>query len=135
MRVSLDAGAFKPERAHPTDAGMDIRSPIDITVKAHGSAVIPTGVHVEVRNAAGMLMPKSGLNMKHDILSFGIVDEGYSGEVVVKLYNLGDTDYEVHRGDKVTQMLIAEVRYECVEVVDRVDSGERGVNGFGSTGK
>lgn len=135
MRVSLDAGAYKPKRAHPTDAGMDIRSPIDITVKARGSAIIPTGVHVEVRNAAGLILPKSGLNIKNDILSFGVVDEGYDGQVVVKLYNLGDSDYEVHAGDKITQMLIAEVRYECIEVVDRIESGERGSNGFGSTGK
>lgn len=135
MRIKLDKGAFAPVRAHDTDAGMDIMSPVDVVVGAKDSAVINTGVHVEIKHAAGILLPKSGLNVKHDILSFGVIDEGYDGAIVVKLYNLGYEEYHVHAGDKITQLLVAEVRYEPVEIVDEIERGERGSNGFGSTGK
>lgn len=135
MRISLDPWGIAPHRAHDTDAGMDIMSPRDEIVKAHNSVVIPTGVHVELKGAAGVILPKSGLNIKHDILAFGVVDEGYSGQIVVKLYNLSDEDYHVHKGDKITQMLVVPVRYEVIELVDTVESGERGTDGFGSTGR
>lgn len=135
MRIKLDDGAFKPVRAHSTDAGIDIFSPVCVTVRARSSAMINSGVHVEMRNAAGILLPKSGLNIKHDILSFGVIDEGYNGAIVVKLYNLGDEDYRVYRGDKITQLLEVPVHYGCVEIVDEIESGDRGSNGFGSTGR
>lgn len=141
MRFKLDDGAYEPERAHSTDSGMDLRSPIDIIVRAKSSAVIDTGVHPEIVQYAegvgssGILLPKSGLNVKNDILSFGVIDEGYSGSIVVKLYNLGDHDYHVHRGDKITQLIIADVRYVIPKIVYDIDSGDRGDNGFGSTGR
>ena len=141
MRFKIDEGCFEPIRAHATDAGLDIRSPIDVTVRAHGSAVINSGVHAEIVSyddgigSAGLILPKSGLNIKNDCLSFGVVDEGYSGAIVVKIYNLGDEDFHVHRGDKITQLLIADVRYVVPEIVSEIESGDRGDNGFGSTGK
>lgn len=70
MKFTLDSGAFAPTRAHKTDAGLDLRSPICIEVPANGSAVIDTGVHVELPNGTvGFLKSKSGLNVKHDITS------------------------------------------------------------------
>lgn len=72
---------------------------------------------------------------KHDIITFGVVDEGYRGEILVHVFNFGRTDYNVNAGDKISQMLILPVLYEPVEVVDELSDGERGVLGFGSTGK
>ena len=75
MKFTLDSGAFAPTRAHKTDAGLDLRSPICIEVPANGSAVIDTGVHVELPNGTvGFLKSKSGLNVKHDITSEGVID-------------------------------------------------------------
>ena len=106
MKVVLDRGAFAPERAHGTDAGLDLRSPKDITVPAHGSAVIDTGVHVEIPfSCAGFLKSKSGLNVKHGITSEGVIDTGYTGSIVAKLYNNSSKDYHVKRGDKITQVV------------------------------
>ena len=65
----------------------------------------------------------------------GILDQGYSGEIVVKLYNHGDEDYWVNEGEKISQLVIVPVRYEEIKIVDRITGGERGNNGFGSTGK
>ena len=64
MKFTLDSGAFAPTRAHKTDAGLDLRSPICIEVPANGSSVIDTGVHVELPNGTvGFLKSKSGLNV------------------------------------------------------------------------
>ena len=77
MKIKLDAGAFMPLRAHETDAGLDLRSPFDCVVPARGSAVIDTGVHVQLPlGTAGMLKSKSGLNVKHGITSEGVIDVG-----------------------------------------------------------
>ena len=136
MKVVLDRGAFAPERAHGTDAGLDLRSPKDITVPAHGSAVIDTGVHVEIPfSCAGFLKSKSGLNVKHGITSEGVIDTGYTGSIVAKLYNNSSKDYHVKRGDKITQLVVMLIGLPDVELVDSLEETERGKNGFGSTGK
>lgn len=136
MKVKLDANAFEPTRAHSTDAGLDLYSPKNVIVCARQSEVIKTGVHVELpEGCAGLLVSKSGLNVKHGLLSTGLIDEGYTGEIAVKLYNHSESDYLIKRGDKISQLVVIPVRYESVKLVDRLDETERGNNGFGSTGK
>lgn len=136
MRIMLDDGAFKPRREHDTDAGLDIFAMHDGIVRAGQSAVFHTGVHVELPNEImGDVRPKSGLMFNHDVLTFGTVDEGYDGEIMVKMFNLGDTDFNVRRGDKITQVATVRVVYEPVEVVDRINGGARENRGFGSTGR
>ena len=136
MNIILDPGAFMPEFAHKTDAGADLRSPVEAVVPAHGSAVIDTGVHVEIPEGYTIfLKSKSGLNVKHNLIGEGVVDSGFSGSIRVKLYNLGDTDYQILRGDKIIQMVILPCAYcEFTEVEQFADS-ERGDGGFGSTGR
>ena len=136
MKVRLDAGAKAPTRAHGTDAGLDLYARESKIVRADGEAIFYTGVHVEIpHGCAGMMMSKSGLNVRHGITSTGLIDEGYSGEIVVKLSNHGYEDYEVHAGDKISQLVIVPVLYETVEIVEEIGGGERGSAGFGSTGK
>ncbi len=136
IKVKLDEWAFLPDRAHDTDAGADIRTPCDAFVPAHGSTTIRTGVHIELPpNCAGILMSKSSLNVWHDIIGTGLIDEGYDGEILVKLYNLGGTDYEFERGDKIINLVIAEVPYPDFVLSDEIQGGERGNAGFGSTGR
>lgn len=142
LTVSLDAGAFPPERAYPTDAGLDLRSPVDALVPALGSAVIDTGVHVRIpEGCAGVLVSKSGLNVLHNITSTGLIDEGYTGSIRVKLYNHGDKGFLVERGNKISQLMIQPVwRETVVRVVEDVrqagtDGSGRGDNGFGSSGR
>jgi len=136
MKIKLDKDAFMPVRAHDTDAGADLRSPIDTVIPAMGARVIDTGVHIQLPHGyVGMLKSKSGLNVKHGITSEGVIDEGYTGELIVKLYNHGSSAYTVHEGDKITQLVVIPVAYEPLEVVDSLDDSERGDDGFGSTGK
>ena len=136
VKIKLDEGAFMPERAHEWDAGLDLRAMEDKLVPARGSAIFDTGVHVELAPfTAGFLKSKSGLNVKHNLTSDGVVDVGYTGSICVKLYNHGDTDYMVHRGDKISQLVIIDIRIPHLKIVDELDETERGNNGFGSTGK
>lgn len=137
MRVQLDEGAFEPIRAHRGDAGLDIRTPVDVTIKAHGSATIDTGLRIEIPYGyVGELESKSGLNVIHDIVSCGgTIDYGYTNSIRVKLYNFSDEDYTFSRGDKIIQLVIHPVWLPTVQVVDKITGGERGDNGFGSSGR
>ena len=136
MKIKLDKGAFVPERAHDTDAGADLRSPIETVVPARGSCVIDTGVHIQLPHGyVGMLKSKSGLNVKHSITSEGVIDEGYTGPIKVKLYNNGYEPYEIKRYDKITQLVIIPCAYVDFDLVDDLEDSERGDDGFGSTGK
>lgn len=136
MNIKLDPGAFPPMRMHPTDAGLDIRAMTDGIVRAGQSAVFRTGVHVkQPESTAGLCVSKSGLMIDHDITSTGLIDEGYDGEVMVKLFNHGSEDYHVKAGDKITQLVVIPVMYEPVEIVDSIQGGKRGSKGFGSTGR
>lgn len=136
MKIKLDRGAFIPTRAHGTDAGADLRSPIDAVVPAMGSRVIDTGVHIQLPHGyVGMLKSKSGMNVKHDITSEGVIDEGYTGPIKVKLYNHSENDYVIERGDKITQLVILPCEYVKFDLVDYLEDSERGGEGFGSTGR
>lgn len=136
MKVKLDPGAYSPERAHNTDAGLDLKALHPQRVMPSESAVFRTGVHVELpEGTAGLLVSKSGLNVKHNITSTGLIDQGYSGEIMVKLYNHGSEPYLIGAGDKISQLVVIPVRYEDVEIVQDLDNTERGSNGFGSTGR
>lgn len=135
MKVKLNENAITPTRAHETDAGMDLYTPRDVTLLPYSNAVVDTGVSVQLpKGCAGLLVSKSGLNVKCDITSTGLIDEGYSGNIVVKLYNQGCDRQWISAGSKISQLVVIPVRYEPVEVVDEIEGGERGKDGFGSTG-
>lgn len=131
-----ERAAKAPSRAHATDAGLDLYAMHGGLVRARQTATFHTGVHVELpKGTMGILQPKSGLMLKRDLLTFGIVDEGYNGEILVHMFNISDEDYHVYAGDKISQMIIVPVLYEPVEIVDEISGGERGDAGFGSTGR
>lgn len=136
MKVKLDPGAFLPERAHPTDAGLDIRSPVDAVVWGNGSTEIDTGVHVEIPYPyVGFLKSKSGLHFTFGITSEGVVDCGYTGSIRVKLVNHTDERFYVRRGDKISQLVVLPILLPIVEEVSELAETERGDRGFGSTGR
>lgn len=136
MNVMLDEKALMPIRAHETDAGLDLLSPCDVVVPERGSAVIDTGVHIELPNGtAGFLKSKSGLNVKYGITSEGVIDVGYTGSIVCKLYNHSNDDYKVKRGDKITQLVVVKIETPSLKLVDKFNETERGEGGFGSTGR
>lgn len=136
MKIKLEEWAIMPERAHSTDAGLDLKTPEGFLLKAHKSAIINTGVHIELPpNTAGFLKSKSGLNVKHGITSDGTIDVGYTGSIRVKLYNHSSKDYLFSAGDKITQLVIVPILTPELELVDELEATERADKGFGSSGK
>jgi dUTP pyrophosphatase len=136
MKIKLDDGAYMPTRAYPTDAGLDLRARETQIVPAKESATFDTGVHIELpEGTVGMLKSKSGLMCKFGLVGEGVIDVGYSGSIVVKLFNHSGYDYEVHKGDKISQLVILPILTPYLEVVDELDESGRGNNGFGSSGR
>lgn len=136
LKVKLDDGAFMPSKAHESDAGYDIMTPVDFDLWK--KIVVDTGVHVLIPDGyVGMLKAKSGLNVKLDIVGEGVIDAGYTGSIKVKLYDL---DYQsvphlFRRGDKIIQLVIVPIPDTEMELVEELEETERGDNGFGSTGR
>ena len=85
---------------------------------------------------AGLLVSKSGLNAARGIQSTGLIDQDYTGEIKVTLYNHSQNDYMIEEGDKISQLVVILVLYEPVELVEELNENtERGTAGFGSTGR
>ena len=135
MKVKLDPGAKMPTRAHDTDAGLDLYSPVDALIYNGDSVTIDTGVHVEIpAGYVGMIKSKSGLNVKYNLTSEGVIDSGYTGSIVVKLYNHGRCAVSIQKGQKISQLVILPILTPELELVDSLEETERGEGGFGSTG-
>ena len=136
MRIMLDPGAIMPNRAHETDAGLDLFSPMREVIRPNSWESIDTGVHIEIpRGCVGLITSKSGLMAKEGITSRGTIDCGYTGSIKAVLFNHGEKDYIVEKGQKITQLVIMPIITPLLEVVENLDATERGENGFGSTGK
>lgn len=137
MKVVLDEGAHIPEKAHRADAGYDLRTPKRVVLRRHESVCIDTGVHMQIPDGwFGQMFSKSGLHVKHDIVSLGgTVDSHYTGSIVVKLYNLGNEDYVFEAGDKIVQIVFMPCGSFSLTQADELEETERGDRGFGSSGK
>ena len=137
VKVVLDDGAYMPERAHELDAGYDLRTPEDVTIYGGLNATIDTGVHVQIPGGyVGFLKSKSGLNVKDSITGEGVIDAGYTGSIVVKLYqNEGAAPVTFEPGDKIIQIVLLPIYTPELKIVSEFAQTERSDNGFGSTGR
>jgi len=136
VKITLDEGAVMPQRAHKQDAGLDLFSREDRAILDGDSAVFDTGVHIELPPGTfGQLFSKSGLNVNYNIVSCGgTIDEGYTGSIHVKLYNLGKKPYMIRKGQKICQLVIMPCLRPDLEIVEKLEDTERGEKGFGSSG-
>ncbi|MFN0106625.1 MAG: dUTP diphosphatase [Bryobacteraceae bacterium] len=136
----LHADAILPQYAHgpEEDAGMDLCSVADAKLEPGVPQAVPTGLSLELPPGyEAQIRPRSGLAFKHAISvpnSPGTIDPGYRGEVKVILINLGRQAYQVTKGDRIAQMVIA--KYEAVEIEEGdLSDSSRGAGGFGSSGR
>lgn len=138
MFKRIHPDAVLPAYAHPSDAGMDIRSVADLTIPARGRALVPTGLVVLLPPLyEAQVRPRSGLALKHGVTVLntpGTIDSGYRGEIGVILFNSSDTDFPVRKGDRIAQLVIAPVTQPTIEEAESIDETDRGNGGFGSTG-
>ena len=141
VRFTMLPGAddLKPRKAHADDAAWDLRARTDMTVPSRVPTLVPTGLKLELPfGFEAQIRPRSGLAAKSGITLLntpGTIDAGYRGEVACILFNTAETPYEVRRGDRIAQMVIA--RLPDVELVEseELSESERADGGFGSTGK
>jgi dUTP pyrophosphatase len=133
----LDKAAKLPSYAHEGDAGLDLFSAEDYTLKPNERKAVRTGIAMAIpKGYVGLVWDKSGLAAKHGIKTMaGVVDSGYRGEILVVLKNLGDSDFAVEKNMKIAQMLVQPVESKKVVEVEDLDATSRGEKGFGSTGK
>ena len=130
--------AVLPSYAHPSDAGMDVRSVEDLTIAPGKRALVHTGlVMLLPPKYEAQVRPRSGLALKSGVTVLntpGTIDSGYRGEVGVILANFGETDFQVKKGDKIAQIVIAPVTQPEIVETTEMDETDRGAGGFGSTG-
>ena len=156
FKIKLDEGAKAPEKAHDSDAGFDLFANIkpynfnkikqtnavlvddQITIKAGGRALIPTGVRIALPEGwEAQVRPRSGSAINSGITvlnSPGTIDAGYRGEIGVILINTSNDLFSFEDGAKIAQLVINKVPKTSLTVVEDIDNTERGEKGFGSTG-
>ena len=134
----LRPDAVLPSYAHPSDAGMDVRSVEDLTIAPGQRALVHTGLVMLLPPMyEAQVRPRSGLALKSGVTVLntpGTIDSGYRGEVGVILVNFGDEYFQVRKGDKIAQIVIAPVTQPEIVETTEVDETDRGAGGFGSTG-
>ena len=128
--------AILPKYTHEGDAGMDLFSCEDYTLKAGERKIFPLGFQAEVPIGYVVhIWDKSGLASKHGIKTMaGVIDSSYRGEYMVVLLNTSDKDYEIKKGDKIAQAVITKVENPKIIEVDELSETSRGEGRFGSTG-
>lgn len=137
--LKLDTALPTPRHAHSGDGGVDLHSRVDVELAPGERDLVPTGVAVAIpAGYAGLVMPRSGLAVRHGIgivNSPGLVDSGYRGELMVALMNHGSEAFKVVRGERIAQLLVVAVETQEWIEVERLPESSRGADGFGSTGR
>ena len=138
LKVMMDPDAgYVPAYAHEGDAGLDLRAVEDMTIPAAWTAMVRTGLHVEVPDGCvGLVFPRSGLGSKGITLknAVGVVDSGYRGEVLAAVWNTTLEDFNIRKGDRICQMVVMPYMPCEIEVSDALSDSESGCDGHGSTG-
>lgn len=137
----LTAAAKAPTVAHPgEDLGYDIYASVALTIAPRGHAAVLTGIAIECTSPEGkrmgaLLRDKSSMASRRLLLTGGVIDAGYRGEVRVLLENLGDSPAVIHAGDKIANLIPYPVLTGEVQVVEDLSESSRKGGGFGSSGR
>jgi dUTP pyrophosphatase len=128
-----------PEHAHPGDAGLDLRSNVDVVVGPGERALVPTGLAVAIPEGyAGLVLPRSGLASRHGLTlanAPGLIDSGYRGELTCSVVNLDrEAPVKIARGDRIAQLVVVPLAAVEPTWAAELPPSDRGKSGFGSTG-
>ena len=128
-----------PEKSHPDDIGYDLYSDNEYLIEPGKVVLVNLGVSIQLpKNVGGFVLPRSGLASKHLISPIntpGLIDPGYTGELMVPLMNYSDVQYKVNKHERIAQLVTIATGEIKFEIVDNLDVSERSDRGFGSTGK
>jgi deoxyuridine 5'-triphosphate nucleotidohydrolase len=136
--VKTHPDAKLPERAHDSDSGYDVYSVEEVVVPGRGSVVVPVGLTLGYLSPGWWFRvePRSGLGFKHHLQPhLGIIDNGYRGDLGIKLYNFSDTNVTLIKGTKIAQLILYPHITAEIGFVDEAVEADRGDSGFGSTDK
>lgn len=139
LPIMLEEDAQVPTYAHDSDAAADMYALEDITIQPHKHGIpVKTGVHIQLPEGwVAFVLPRSSMGAKTPLRlsnSVGVIDSGYRGEVRAIYDNISDDPYEIHKGDRIAQMLVMPSYRFKANVVDSLEDSDRGEGGFGSTG-
>jgi dUTP pyrophosphatase len=128
--------ATLPTRGSSGAVGYDLYSIDEVVVSPSQRALVGTGVVVILpMNVYGRVAPRSGLAVKHGIqVGAGVVDPDYRGEIKVVIFNQGDRDFVIKKGDRIAQLVLERCETPDVREIESLDETDRGSGGFGSTG-
>jgi len=128
--------AIIPTRGSTHAVGYDLYSVEDCCVPHNSRHLVGTGISIVLPvNVYGRVAPRSGLAVKHGIqVGAGVIDPDYTGEVKVALFNQGDKDFEIKKGDRIAQLVLERCETPAVREVQSIEETTRGSGGFGSTG-
>ena len=133
----INDNATVPSRKHDSDIGYDISAAIDVLIPSKQVQLINTGIAINLPNqCAGFVLPRSGLASKHKITlinSPGLIDPGYTGELMVPLINHGSSDYQIKIGDRIAQLVLINTNSVEFKIVKSLPDTDRSAGGFGST--
>lgn len=137
--VRLDADLPLPSYAHPGDAGADLLTTVDVTLRPGERALVPTGIAIALPDGfVALVHPRSGLAARHGLSIVntpGTVDAGYRGEIKVLLINHDPAEaIELRRGDRIAQLVIQRFERAAFTEVGQLPASVRGDGGYGSTG-
>ena len=143
LRLPHAEGLALPAYETPGSAGMDLRAAVPedapITLEPGQRVLVPTGLKIALEQGwEAQIRPRSGLALKHGVTclnSPGTIDSDYRGEVGVILINHGQVAFEIQRGERIAQMVIAPYAQAVMAEVEALDETARGAGGFGSTGR
>ena len=134
----LNDAAILPKRATDFSAGFDLFSTENVIIEPQSTSKIDTGIAIAMnKNQVGLIFARSGLAIKQGLRPancVGVIDADYRGNVIVALYNDSDIKREINIGDRIAQLVVMNYDSEFEECQE-LDNTERGVGGFGSTGK
>ena len=139
--VRLDPELPLPSYARLGDAGADLVARVEhVLASGGGRALIPTGIAIALPEGyAGFVLPRSGLALRHGVTCLntpGLIDSGYRDELKVLLVNTdAREEYRVERGDRIAQLVVQAVEQASFDVVDELPPSERGLGGFGHSGR
>jgi dUTP pyrophosphatase len=128
---------LQPTRAHPSDAGADLRAAEDYIIRPHTAGLVDTGVRIAIPvGYFGMVVSRSGHSKQRISLAnrVGVIDSDYRGNIMVRLENLGEHDFVIRRLDRIAQLIITPCLLPEFILADTLDDTTRGDGGFGSTG-
>jgi dUTP pyrophosphatase len=133
----MTENAFAPVRSSEKAAGVDLFSAYNTVIPSKGKGIVKTDLKISLpEECYGRIAPRSGMAAKNFIdVGAGVIDADYRGPLNVLLFNFGEEDFQINKGERIAQLICERILIPDLKETDSLDTTNRGIGGFGSTGK